>query len=188
MKSFHETAVLAVVAVIVVVLVGGCATQAGTGALAGGGIGALAGQAIGHNTTGTLIGAAVGTGIGYIVGNEMDKKKAQDMSRASQANNYNHNEVGALAGTKWQVVNVAPRNRVPAFASKIVEFWPNGHSATTTTYPDGRVEVSHETYRVVGNTLIVNKPGYLINARYSISGNQMIVDADEFRAVLNRLD
>lgn len=186
MKAFRGISVLTVL-VVLIVLVGGCATRSGTGALAGGGIGALAGQAIGHSTEATLIGAAVGTGIGYIVGNEMDKKKAQEMSRASQANNYDHNEVGPLGGTKWQVVSVAPRNRVPVFTSKIIEFWPNGHCGTTTTYPDGRVETSRETYRVVGNTLIVNKPGYLINARYSISGNEMIVDADEFRAVLRRL-
>jgi hypothetical protein len=186
METFRKISVLTALLALVA-LVGGCATRSGTGALAGGGIGALAGQVIGHSTEATLIGAAVGTGIGYIVGNEMDKQKAQEMSRASRANNYNHNEVGPLASTRWEVVSVAPRNRVPPFTSRVVEFWPNGHASTTTTYPDGRVEVSHETYRVVGNTLIVNKPGYLINARYSISGDQMIVDADEFRAVLNRL-
>ena len=44
-----------------------------------------------------------------------------------------------------------------------------------------------ERYRVVGKALIVNKPGYLINATYGISGNELIVSADDFRAVLKRL-
>jgi hypothetical protein len=59
-------------------LVVGCESNAGTGALIGAGGGALAGQAIGRNTTGTLIGAGVGAGAGYIIGNEMDKKKAKE--------------------------------------------------------------------------------------------------------------
>ncbi len=186
MKSFRGLGILATCLALVIV-VGGCATKAGTGALAGGGIGALAGQAIGHSTGATLIGAAVGTGVGYIVGNEMDKKKAQEMSQTSKANDYDHNEVGLLGGTRWQVVSISPKNRVPAFTSKIVEFSPKGHVTTTTTLPDGKVEVKAESYRVVGDTLIINKPGYLINAKYGISGNELIVDADEFRAVLKRI-
>ena len=58
---------------------------------------------------------------------------------------------------------------------------------TTTTRPDGKVEMSEETYRVVGDTLIVNKPGYLINAKYRITGDEMIVSAQDFSAVLKRL-
>jgi uncharacterized protein YcfJ len=186
MKSSRGLGILAV-CIALVVVVGGCATRAGTGALAGGGIGALAGQAIGHSTGATLIGAAVGTGVGYIVGNEMDKKKAQEMSQATKANNYDHSEVGPLGGTKWQVMSIAPKDRVPAFTSKIVEFGPRGHVTTTTTFPNGKVEVFKETYRVVGDTLIVNKPGYLINAKYAVKGNEMVVDAQDFSAVLTRL-
>ena len=54
--------------------VGGCESDAQTGALIGAGVGALAGQAIGGDTEGTLIGAGVGAGGGYIIGNESDKK------------------------------------------------------------------------------------------------------------------
>ena len=35
-------------------------------------------------------GTAVGTGIGYMIGNEKDKQKASDMSRASRARAYAH--------------------------------------------------------------------------------------------------
>lgn len=166
---------------------GGCQSGGGTGALVGGGIGALAGQAIGGDTGATLIGAAVGTGIGYMIGNEADKKKAQQMSQASRSNQYSHTEVSPLAGTRWTVVDIAPKDRVPEFTSKIVEFRSNGRVITTTTSPDGMVEVSDEHYRVVGSTLIINKPGYLINARYGIAGDQLIIDAEDFRAVLRRL-
>lgn len=166
----------------------GCQTGGQTGALAGGGIGALAGQVIGGDTTATLIGAAVGTGVGYIIGNEQDKKHAAEMSRPpSSPSAPTHGETGSLGGTRWIVVSLNPRNIVPAYTSKIVDFQSNGRVVTTTTRPDGTVDVADETYRVVGDTLIVNKPGYLINARYSVSGGQLTVSADDFSAVLQRL-
>ena len=149
----------------------------------------MAGQAIGGSTEATLIGAAVGTGIGYIIGNEKDKKHAEEMNKSRQAQPaYTHDEVGPLGGTRWMLVSLAPRDAAPPYTSKIVEFRPDGRVITTTTNPDGTVDVFNERYRVVGATLIVNKPGYLINAEFRISGNEMIVDADEFRAVLRRLD
>ncbi|HUW55737.1 MAG TPA: glycine zipper domain-containing protein [Planctomycetota bacterium] len=65
--------VLVVLMLSAVLVVGGCATKAQTGAAAGAGVGALAGQAIGGNTSSTLIGAGAGAVGGYIIGNEMDK-------------------------------------------------------------------------------------------------------------------
>jgi hypothetical protein len=165
----------------------GCQTGGQTGALAGGGIGALAGQAIGGNTGATLVGAAVGTGVGYMIGNEADKKKARTMSDGTPVPNHQHDEVGELGGTRWKVVSLAPRDFAPPFTSKIIDFQPNGRVITTTTNPDGTVDTFNEHYRVVGSTLIVNRPGYLINARFSVSGKELIVDADDFRAVLERL-
>jgi hypothetical protein len=176
---------LAAAAVVGAAALGGCQTDRQTGALAGAGIGALAGQAIGGSTKGTLIGAAVGTGVGYVVGNERDKKKAREMSQANAR--ADHTEVGPLGGTRWRLVSLVPRDTVEQYTSKIVEFRPNGHVVTTTTQPDGTVIVSEENYRVVGTTLIVNKPGYLVNARFGIDGDQLVVDAEDFRAVLQRL-
>jgi hypothetical protein len=46
--------------------------------------------------------------------------------------------------------------------------------------------VTEERYRIVGNTLIINKPGYLVNAEYKISGDELIVNCQQFRAVLKR--
>jgi hypothetical protein len=165
----------------------GCETQGKTGALAGGGIGALAGQAIGRDTKSTLIGAAVGTGAGYIIGNERDKKHAREVNEKSKEHNYTHTEVSPLGGTRWQLVNIAPKTRIPPYASKFVEFRPYGRVITTTTNLDGSVDITDERYRVVGDTLIVNKPGYLINARFGIVGDELIVSAEDFRAVLKRM-
>ena len=161
------------------ILTGGCATQAGTGAAVGTGIGALAGQLIGGDTEATLIGSAVGAGIGYLIGNERDKENAARM-RAGEA-------TGGLAGTRWEVVDWSPRDSRTDFATKVVEFRPDGRVVTTTTYRGGSSHVDDEGYRVAGDTLIVNKPGYVINYRYMVSGNQMTVTADRIRATLRRI-
>ena len=165
----------------------GCETGGQTGALAGAGIGALAGQAIGGNTAGTLIGAAVGSGIGYMIGNEKDKEHAREMSQSQPRSAPTNSEVGTLGGTRWKLVSLAPQSVTKPYTSKIVEFRPNGRVVTTTTRSDGSVDVFDESYRVVGDTLIVNKPGYLINARFSQSAGQLVISAEDFRAVLNRL-
>ncbi len=183
-KTLH---LLPVILLGILLLNAGCETKGQTGALAGGGIGALAGQAIGGSTGATLIGAAVGTGIGYMIGNEKDKDDAKKMSRSTENMGYTHTQVDPLGGTKWTLISLAPSDIVPAYTSKVIEFRPHGRVITTTTLPDGRVEVYDERFRVVGGTLIVNKPGYIINAAFRIDGNEMIVDAEDFRAVLRRL-
>jgi len=150
---------------LMALFISGCATNAGTGALAGGGIGALAGQIIGKNTTGTLIGAGIGTGLGYVVGNERDKTKAAE-HKIKQT-------YAPLGGTKWKILSIKPANKVPKFSSKIVSFDNDGRVITTTTYPDKSRDVSTESYRVTGNTLIVNRKGYIINYKFSINGKSM---------------
>ena len=78
--------------------------------------------------------------------------------------------------------------RTLADGSATNEFHGSMQSVTVARLgPDGKVEMSEETYRVVGDTLIVNKPGYLINAKYRITGDEMIVSAQDFSAVLKRL-
>lgn len=160
---------------------GGCATAGRTGALAGGGVGAIIGQAAGRDTEATLIGAAIGTGVGYIIGNEMDKKQAREL----EANNAVPNNA-PLAGTSWRVVSLVRDEPLP-HRSIVVEFRDEGRVTTTRTLPDGQVVRDNEAYRVVGTTLIVNKPGYIVNARYRIDGREMIVEAPKVRAVLERL-
>jgi hypothetical protein len=156
---------------------GGCQSRAQTGGLAGAGIGALAGQAIGGDTQATLIGAAIGAGAGYIIGNEQDKKAAKE---------YDLSQPTALTGTKWKVISLVMEDK-PEFNTMTVEFRPDGKVVTTRYEPGGTMTITEERYRIVGNTLIVNKTDYLINAKYRIDANEMIVDCQQFRAVLQRI-
>ena len=115
-------------------LMTGCSTAKGTGALAGGGIGALIGAAAG-DTEGALIGGAIGTGVGYIIGDQVDEKKAREMS----AKGDTHSEVGPLGGTRWKLASLNGSRTVEPYSSKVIEFKPNGKVLTTTTKPDGNV-------------------------------------------------
>lgn len=181
-STFRRRTLGIALAVCVPLSITGCATKGKSGALIGGGIGAVIGQAAGRSTEATLIGAAVGTGIGYIIGNERDKKDAARLSKDESALVDN----APLAGTVWQVTSLAGE-RKREFQSMVVDFGNNGRVNTTTTERNGGVTRVDERYRVVGTTLIVNKPGYMINARFRVSGNELIIDAEDFRAVLRRL-
>ncbi len=159
------------------VLIGGCETRAQTGGLAGAGIGALAGQVIGGSTSATLLGAGIGAGAGYIIGNEQDKKAAKT---------YDMSQRTALTGTKWKVVSLVKED-MPEYESIFVEFKSNGEVVTTRHEPGGTMTITEERYRITGDTLIINKPGYIINATYRVQGNQMTVDCLQFHAVLERV-
>jgi len=160
----------------------GCATmdKSEMGALGGAGVGALVGQAIGHNTAGTLIGAGVGLGLGYIIGNEVDKSDTKKRQKVKKE------EVEPLANTTWEVISINPRPKKP-FKSMITRFNNNGTVTTTTTYANGKVETDEESYRVVGSTLVINDPGYVINSRYRIDGKRMYMDTGDHSIVMQRV-
>lgn len=160
----------------------GCETmdKAQVGGLSGAGIGALAGQIIGGNTAATLIGAGVGAGLGYMIGNEMDKEDAKKRQAVTPQ------EVHPLANTVWTLISINPQPKRP-FASLTSRFNGDGTVTTTKTYTDGKVETDTEYYRIVGSTLIVNKPDYVINARFRIDGSRMYLDAEGFGVVMQRI-
>jgi hypothetical protein len=68
-----------------------------------------------------------------------------------------------LAGTSWGVIDLVRDEALP-HRSIVLEFRNDGRVITTRTLSDGNVVRAIEAYRVVGGTLIVNKPGYLVNA------------------------
>lgn len=183
MKKVHwihkAATVLAMGGFVITLFMMGCATKAGTGALAGSGLGALTGQIIGKDTKSTLIGAGIGAGVGYVIGNERDKTLA--------AENKVKETFAPLGGTKWRVVSIKPANKVPKFTSKIVEFRNDGRLITTTTYPDKSRDVSTESYRVTGSTLIVNRRGYIINYKFKIQGTTLTARANNVIIILRRL-
>ena len=174
-KSVHIILLLVIAAVTVFVT--GCENEAQSKALIGTGIGALAGQAIGGNTSATLIGAGVGAGAGYMIGNEQDKKKAEQ---------YNYNTPTPLTGTKWKVKSLVMDDK-PQYESITVEFQKDGKVVSTRIEPGGTKVITEEKYRVVGQVLIIHRTDYIINAKYEIYGNELIVDAEDFRAVLQRI-
>ncbi len=172
--------VLVVCSVAIVLFQSGCETKAQTGGLMGAGIGALAGQAIGGSTGATLLGAGIGGGAGYLIGNEQDKKAAK---------RYSYDTQTPLTGTKWQMVNLTMENEPPPqYESYFVEFKPNGEMVSTINEPGGTQTITEERYRIVGNTMIISRPSYIVNAVYRVQGNTMTVEVlDDFRAVLRRV-
>jgi hypothetical protein len=161
----------------------GCATKGQTGALAGAGTGALiGGLANMHGSWGAtaLIGAGVGAGLGYIIGNEEDKKDAARRQAITEV------ETRPLAGTTWQAIRIVPRPK-KEYKSIVTNFRPDGTVVTTKTNMDGAVETTVEQYRIIGSTLIINKPGYLENIKFRLEGDKLIIDYGNGSAVLQRV-
>ena len=161
----------------------GCATKGQTGALTGAGAGAaIGGLANMHGSWGAtaLIGAGLGAGIGYLIGNEEDKKDAARRQAAGA------DELRPLSGTIWQVINIEPTPK-QSYKSIISNFRPDGIVVTTKTNMDGRVESESEQYRIVGSTLIINKPGYVENTTFKIEGDKLFIDYGNGSATLQRI-
>ncbi len=180
----------------------GCETDAQTGSLIGLGIGALAGQAIGGDTGGTLIGAAAGGGLGYIFGNESDKKKTSNQRQydprsrhqapvSSHAPNISSEPAHSaatesLTGTNWQVLSLIKDGQTVDSEAMTLSFQPNHRLVKRQTFADGSVDTTYETYTVVGDTLVIEGNGYVLNALYDLNGDRMIITAPNYRSVLNR--
>lgn len=174
---------LVVVAGSTLVFGAGCATKGETGALTGAGVGALVGGLANmHGSWGAtaLVGAGVGAGVGYLIGNEEDKKDAE------RRQGLREDETRPLANTTWQVISMEPQPKNP-YKSTISYFRPDGIVVTTKTHYDGRVETDSERYRIVGSTLIINKPDYVINARFRIEGDRMTLDTSRHSIVMQRV-
>jgi len=175
-------------AIVIVAVAGAAAAQESSskkkGMLWGAGLGAVAGGIIGGHGSSALIGAAVGTGIGYVVGNEADKKKAAEMN--AQSPNGTHGETGPLGGTTWRLQDWSPKSGKEVFKTKVFSFGKDGWLTTHTTNKDGRKTTDRENYRVVGDTLIVNKGDYLLNFKFAIQGDQLTADSEKLRAILKR--
>lgn len=185
MGNFHKiVSLVCIMGMLFAVSLGaGCATKGQTGAAVGAGTGALiGGLANMHGSWGAtaLIGAGVGAGVGYLIGNEEDKKDAQKRQAISQ------DETKPLAGTTWQVLSIEPKPERP-FRSVIVHFRPDGFVITTNTDMNGTVDTVTEQYRIVGSTLIIYKPDYVVNERFRLDGNKLMIDYGDGSVVLQRI-
>ncbi len=92
-----------------------------------------------------------------------------------------------LSDTKWQVMTITPKPE-KAFTSMIMDFQAKGVLEEITTYPDGKVKREAHFYTTSGATLAINKAKNLvIDARFRISDNRLIVDTSEYSIVLQRI-
>jgi len=153
------------------------------------GIGAIAGRGVGptHSRMVVRAGDNAGKGIGYLINDEQDQAHAAQLARRTTSNNFSHEEIGPLTNTRWQVRSIVPAKAAGANLGMVVTFRPSGHVITRTTLPDSTTSLVNERYRVVGDTLILNKDGYLINAQFRIRGEVLTIAAGEFVAVLDRI-
>lgn len=90
-----------------------------------------------------------------------------------------------LAGTFWQVTSIVPKPPKP-FKSMISSFRQDGTVLTTTTHMDDTFENVTENYRIVGSTLIINKPDYVINSKFRMDGETLILDNGSSSIVMRR--
>jgi hypothetical protein len=127
-----------------------------------------------------LLGAGIGAGAGYLIGNEADKKDAAKRQAASKE------ELKPLAGTKWQVVSITPKPE-KSFKSIVAHFRSDGTVVTTRTSMEGKVLKETENYRVVGSTLILSKPEYVENTKFTIKGNKLTIDYGNGNVVMKRV-
>ena len=153
------------------------------------GIGAIASRGVGSTYARNNIrtGNNVGQGIGYLIADEQDQAHAAQLNRTTSSRNYAHNEVGPLTNTRWQVRTITPAKAANENLGMVVTFRPSGHVITRTILPDSTTSLVNERYRVVGDTLIINKDQYLINAQYRIRGEVLTIAAGEFVAVFDRI-
>ncbi len=85
MRSTSISKSLALVLVVLLSLLGACATKSGTGTAVGAGGGAIVGGALG-GSTGALIGAAIGGIGGYAVGRQMEIEDQRRVAIALEQN------------------------------------------------------------------------------------------------------
>lgn len=163
-----------------------CQNTAQKAAVGGAGLGALVGALAGESAEGALIGAGVGTGIGYIIGNEMDKKKAEELTAQLAAQPQYVPPPDPFTGTSWQLISAKP-DLNPPVRSLIASFGGDGYVKTTRILESGQMEESRERYRVVDNILIINRPGYLINATFMIDGDTVTLQNQDRNAVFKRV-
>lgn len=93
-----------------------------------------------------------------------------------------------FVGTSWQVVSVTgDQARRPRIASAVITFVDRKQVVAVRTLKSGRAESLIDGYRVVGDTLLLELDGVLINARYVLDGDRLVLVGKGFSAVLERV-
>ena len=163
----------------------GCRSSPGFGDEVG--LGAIAGRHTGYARDTKSTGAGVGDGVGYLIADELDQTHAKALTDATVGSNYSHDELGPLTNTRWRVLSMTPENAGEGSLTMVVTFRPSGHLVTRTILPDSSSRLVTERYRVVGDTLIINRDDYIINAQYRIRGETLTIGAGDFVGVFERM-
>ena len=201
MREASRLLVPAIVLTLCAVLAPGCGTSAAQqGGTGGAALGALTGALLGGGWRGAAAGAAIGGGLGYIAGNEQDKAMAQEQANrdraAMNAAYISHNPKTAyrptkrtsLVGSTWRVISLVSNTPVPKYHSIVVSFQTNTRMTTLAVAPDGKVETTTETYRIVDDVIIITGKDRVINAKWSVQNRQLIIIAADVRIVLEEVE
>ena len=165
----------------------------------------MAGGLITGDLTGAATAAVVGGGLGYVVGNEQDKKAAQEQAakerearaRAKVSGDpktaYSPPATNPFVGSSWRVISLISDFPFPEYASMVVTFASNSKLTTMAVKKDGTAENWVESYRIVNDVLVVSGQdpqtgkSYVYSFKYSVDGNQMIGVSPESRFVLEKI-
>jgi hypothetical protein len=179
----------------------GCGT---TSTSKGASLGAVVGGLSG-GTRGAATGALIGGGLGYLADRADDKaaaraqsdKEAAALRQAKITSNpqtaYRPDNINPLTGSTWRAISLVSDIDPPGtYSSVVVTFQTNSKVTTLAIPPEGDAAVFVETYRVVDDVLIIsgkeNGEAYVVNAKFSIENQQMIVVAPGLRVVLEEVD
>ena len=159
---------------------------------------------------GAVLGGLVGGGVGYMDDRAADKqvKRAQTARehdfRERQAKEqaaiakatissdpktaYRPKKDNPLVGSSWRVISyVDDKDPVPDFYSMVVTFTTNTRLTTLTAWGDGHTEVAAESYQLLDDVIVLVGDDYVVNAKFTIDDNQMIVVSPEMRLVLEKV-
>jgi hypothetical protein len=95
--------------------------------------------------------------------------------------------LGPFPNTKWQVLSVVPKPNTQ-FTTMYLAFQPDGSLAITTESADGKISTTFQQYSVVGESMLLSKPGSTTNVRFRVDGGTMHVDTGRASIVLEKVN
>jgi hypothetical protein len=182
-------------------LVSGCGT---TSTSQGASLGAVVGG-LSDGWGGAATGALIGGGVGYLADRSDDKAAAKaeqdereaalEMARITTdpATAYRPPNINPLTGSTWRAISIVSDKIPPGrYGSVVVTFQTNSNVTTLAIPPQGEPDVYVETYGVVDDVLILsreeNGESYVVNAKFSLADNQLIIVAEGLRIVLEEVE
>lgn len=95
--------------------------------------------------------------------------------------------LGPFPNSKWQVLSVVPKPNTQ-FTAMYLAFQPDGNLAITTETADGKINTTFQKYSVVGESMLLSKPGSSTNVRFRVDGGTMHVDTGRASIVLEKIN